>query len=267
MRLSRILLLSIFISVVILVVIAGVTSNVFASKPVSPTVSPEVLQAYQQREAEYSQLLQQANQQIEKANADLQSLHDQIAQQKSTPASHASPAVSISVEQAGQIANQAAEIGQTALKDPELVDFEGKTAYEVAFPKGSIYVDAETGAVLYNGTVPQKITADKAAQVAGDYLNNHEILKVDQVTIRGVQLFRVIFKNGTLAWLDQPSSISAVDTLSGGEMRIVLFPQPSVSRPRSKDRSTMRSRRVGSGSVEWESLTNSTPIIKPIPRT
>ncbi|MBL8055726.1 MAG: hypothetical protein JNK29_03465 [Anaerolineales bacterium] len=41
--------------------------------------------------------------------------------------------------------------GIRLLTAPELVDYQGSVAYEVATDRGLIYVDATTGQVLYNG--------------------------------------------------------------------------------------------------------------------
>lgn len=51
---------------------------------------------------------------------------------------------------AGVLAQTAAP-GARLVKTPELVDFEGRAAYEVTTAQGLIYVDASTGQVLYNG--------------------------------------------------------------------------------------------------------------------
>lgn len=206
MKTSTVMLASVFITAIILVVIGGVTSNVLANKGADPAVPQATVQAYQQREADYNQLIQQANQQLDQANAELAAMQSRSAQGNSQPASGAA----ISADQAGQIAQQAAGPGQVFLKQPDLVDFQGKTAYEVVFGKGSVYVNAQDGSVLFNGTVPQQITADQAAQVAADYLKNQDILQVDQVTIGNAPRYRVIFKNGTLAWLDLTGQITEV---------------------------------------------------------
>jgi uncharacterized membrane protein YkoI len=220
---------SVFITAVILVVIGGLTSNVFANKTAAPpAVSPEVIQAYQDREEHYNQLVQQANQQLEKANEELQTLQAQVTQLKQQQQQTAAqPAVTaaVSAVQADQIAQQAADPGEKLLKNADLVSFEGKTAYEVDFEKGAIYVDAQTGDVLFNGTVPQKITQEKAIQVVSDYLNLKDVLEVKQVKIGIYDEYRIIFTNGTMAWIDvygqihdvqYPAPRAQVSTNSGG---------------------------------------------------
>jgi uncharacterized membrane protein YkoI len=210
MKPTKLVLISIFISAVVLVVIGGVTSNVLASRATTAAPSQDQVKAYQDREAAYVQLIQQANDQLAKANAQLQSLQTQVVQLQAQPTTPTTPDPYVTAEKASQIASNAAGPGEQPQQSPALVEFQGKTAYEVSFAKGLIYVDAQTGDVLYNGTVPQQITADKAGQIVADYLGNSAILKIDQVTIKNVPLFRVIFKNGTLAWVDLTGQITDV---------------------------------------------------------
>jgi uncharacterized membrane protein YkoI len=214
MKQSKVLLVSVFITVVILVIAGGVTTTVMANN------------AAAEREAAYQQLIQQANDQLVQANAQLQEMQTRLAQvqaaqsaqpvnqQISSQASDSQAAAgdqvqdfAILADQADQIALKAVALGSKKLKAPELVDFEGNPAYEVAYDKGSIYVDAQSGEILFNGTVPQTITLEKAAQIAGDYTNNHAILKVDQVQQGSHLLYRVIFKNGNMAYLDMTGQI------------------------------------------------------------
>jgi hypothetical protein len=61
------------------------------------------------------------------------------------------PTITISAEAARNIALNAANLA-TMIRQPELVRFEGSVAYEVGFTRGVVYVDANSGAVLYNGT-------------------------------------------------------------------------------------------------------------------
>ena len=52
------------------------------------------------------------------------------------------------------------------IRTPELVRFEGKVAYEVGFTRGVVYVDATSGAVLFNGTQGKGGGGQAAAQPA-----------------------------------------------------------------------------------------------------
>jgi uncharacterized membrane protein YkoI len=211
LKLSKALLASIFISASLLVMIGGLVSNVLAKKAPDPTANNvATVQAYQQREVAYNQLVQQANQQLEKANQDLQSMQNQITQLKQGPAEQ-SPATAISASNAEEIALKTVEGGLQPLKAPELVLFEGKTAYEVTFEKGSVFIDAGDGSVLFNGTVPQQITADKAKQIAADYLKNNDVLQVDQIKFHNAPLYRVIFGNGTMVYMDMTGQITVIE--------------------------------------------------------
>jgi hypothetical protein len=58
--------------------------------------------------------------------------------------------VRLSADQAAQIALNAAP-GATLTNTPDLVSFQGTVAFEVILNHGTIYVDANTGQVLYNG--------------------------------------------------------------------------------------------------------------------
>lgn len=215
MKSSKMLLISAFITAAILTLIGGATTIVLANKNTAEkAAAPQMVQRNQQQEASYNALLQQANAQIEKANADLQAMQKKLdemkqSQGKTAPAP-ASASVTISPSQAHDTAQKAAAPGQQATGTPDLIEFEGKTAYEVVFPNGSIYVDAVSGAVLFNGTVPQVITADKAGQIASDYLKIRDILFIDKIVFHNADLYRVVFKNGTMAYLDMTGQIKYV---------------------------------------------------------
>lgn len=105
----------------------------------------------QQRDQQYQQLLAQANKQLQ----------DAYAKPTATPASPAmdtaggtGPAtVALSANDAAQIAASIAP-GATLLKQPELVNLQGTTAYQVTFDAGMVYVDANSGQIL--GAVPSQ---------------------------------------------------------------------------------------------------------------
>ena len=121
--------------------VAGRVTNAQAA-PTATAVPTEDLNALlQDREAAYRQLLDQANAQLEQA-------YQQLATQ--TPQAGA-PAYPVSPEQAAMIAMGVVP-GATLTATPELVSFQGVVAYEVILSRGKVYVDATSGAVLYNGT-------------------------------------------------------------------------------------------------------------------
>ncbi len=82
----------------------------------------------------------------------------------------------MSVDAAAAIASGVAYNNQAMVRAPELVLFQGQVAYEVVFKFGSIYVDANSGQVLFNGTTnrPGKQTASAPpASGGGDHESDH----------------------------------------------------------------------------------------------
>jgi len=124
-------------------------------------VTAQLQELLQQREAQYRRLLDQANQRLADMNKQLAAAS--VAQSTSPSAKPApaaaparaaqpaQPAIALSTETARNIAITASNYA-TLIREPELVRFEGKVAYEVGFTRGVVYVDAATGAVLFNGT-------------------------------------------------------------------------------------------------------------------
>jgi hypothetical protein len=247
MKPSSILLMSVFITATILVVVGVVTTTLMVNAKASETQLKydqllqqasqtkadydQLVDQANQRETQYQQLVQEANQKLEKANNDLLAMQSQlnnvqqqaVQQQPGQPQvqkadsvsanTTASPAVAatISPEVAGQLAQQVANAGQKLLKQPELVDFQGKTAYEALFEKGSIYVDAQDGTILFNATVPVQINAEQAAQIVEDYMNYKNVLQTDLIHMGTQALFRVILKNGYIAYVDMTGQITHIN--------------------------------------------------------
>jgi uncharacterized membrane protein YkoI len=69
------------------------------------------------------------------------------------PPAPAAPAYPITPDMAVAIALNVVPGGQLT-HPPELVDFQGTVAYEVMLAQGAVYVDANTGQVLYNAAAP-----------------------------------------------------------------------------------------------------------------
>ena len=137
---------------------------------VAPTAAPDVVASAQaqvdqvqalmlEREAAYSKLVDQANEQLKQAYQQQQALAAKTKraapaqsqpQAQSTVASPTAPSVSISPDAALSIATEAA--GKSGLmRGPELVLFNGVVAYEILFGRGAFYIDANTGQILSNG--------------------------------------------------------------------------------------------------------------------
>ncbi len=70
-------------------------------------------------------------------------------QEPAAPAASDQIMVGVSVDAATTIALQALPDG-TLTKAPELVNFQGVVAYEILLDRASLYIDANSGEVLYN---------------------------------------------------------------------------------------------------------------------
>jgi uncharacterized membrane protein YkoI len=165
------------------------TAAALATAPgLDPTA---VQQAIRERDAAYRQRLQQANDQLQQVNGQLQQAYQKqqelatqlnqayqqqralvsrlkethqqrqapvaqprqaVAQPQPTaqPAAPATPTYAVSPDAAAGIALGAAP-GATLIHAPDLVSFQGTVAYEVVLDRGTLYIDANSGQLLYNG--------------------------------------------------------------------------------------------------------------------
>ncbi len=142
-----------------------------------PTPTADVIAVLTEREAQYRALLEEANRRLEEANQQLAKLEQQLeavqatqsapapvanaSQSQATQRPRVQPAQPQPVIQAALTPQRALEIalitapGTVAQRMPELVDFQGVVAYEVLLNAGTMYIDANSGAILYNGVVVQ----------------------------------------------------------------------------------------------------------------
>jgi len=124
------------------------------------------------RQLAYEQALSQANAQLQVANEQLAQLQGGLVNPAPAPVVPSDNAtLPVSADAAGQIALAAAP-NTTITAAPFLVDFQGMVAYEVATGAGLLYIDANTGTVLFNGaapvTAPQvPVTVPTSAPVSG----------------------------------------------------------------------------------------------------
>ena len=160
-----------------------------ASAPTVPAptatidVNAQVEQLLQQREAQYRQLIDEANQRLQQANQQLAASAPAARPARSAalavPAAQAAqPTASLSAEAARNIAIDASG-GATMIREPELVLFEGKVAYEVGLTRGVVYVDANDGTVLFNGAhggggQPSGETQTQPQPATGEHESDHE---------------------------------------------------------------------------------------------
>jgi len=134
--------------------------------------------------------IEQANAQIEQANAQIEQARQAVANASApiklhVPVQAAAPIVAapaqapapivptykVSPEQATAIA-QAAANNNPMTRGPELVSYEGQVAYEVMFAPGAIYIAANSGQILFNGTTP--IPSNSVAQGGGEREHENE---------------------------------------------------------------------------------------------
>jgi uncharacterized membrane protein YkoI len=167
-----------------------------ATAPARPAIDPVAQMANQfqallnEREAAYRDLIKQANERLQAAYAQSAALAQAAAapaQAAAAPAQsaaatnqpaatgQAAPVVAVSAEAAAGIATDAAAGNKLIVRAPELVLFEGQVAYEVVFKHGSIYVDANSGRVLFNGTQNRAShqTASTAPQPGSGHDDDH----------------------------------------------------------------------------------------------
>lgn len=197
------IVLSVFLTVVLLVVVVGV-SRALANKNNPQTGNmAETVAFYSTREAQYQQLIAQANDTINQANQRILALQGQDPSQISSSVS----TYPISIEQAIQIANEAAL--ETTMQAPTLVNYAGAVAYEVVYPDGTLYIDANNGSVLFNGVMVAKmITAQQAAQIATNYSGNTSpVTGVVSGDYNGIAAYRVTFLNGQIIYINTYGTI------------------------------------------------------------
>jgi uncharacterized membrane protein YkoI len=204
-------IISVIVTAGLLTLGYGITSSVAKGKEQSAnaTITAEY---YATREAQYQELIAQANNTISQANEQILALEGQIS-----PTATPYP---VSVEQAQAIAENVS--GETASQAPTLVNYTGTVAYEVNFPDGKVYVDASSGSVLYNGVIVLRtITNQQAAQIAINYTGNSQVSEVVTGYYSGAAAYRVTFQNGEIVYMDMYGNILAYQPApaarSGGE--------------------------------------------------
>jgi uncharacterized membrane protein YkoI len=196
-----------------LVVIGGVTARLAA--PTAPAADPlgdPTVQALHAREAEYRQALAQANQQLQQAYQQRRAQPDQASQ------AGAPKAVAVSADQAAALALGVVP-GATLTKRPELVMFEGAPAYEVVLDQGTLYVDANSGNVLYDGVLAAAgsgpIDERQAIAIATVYLGGGSVTHVERERERGVVIYEVTFTDGSTVYVTEDTGQVAYAEIAG----------------------------------------------------
>jgi uncharacterized membrane protein YkoI len=201
MKSKIVLFTSIFVSVFFLLAVVGIVSatqannssmnsavqaSSFVDSGNSALQAADLPQQYATREAAYQNLIAQANQRIETLNNEVSSLQQKNNQTTSQ--------ATITADKAAQIAMNAAGGNETLQKMPELINYQGTTAFEVKLGNGLVYVDALSGKVLFNGVTP-RITSQRAGEIAGQYLGgmDPQYAAIKLVNLNGTQIYQVTF--------------------------------------------------------------------------
>ena len=142
------LFLSIGLTAFVLVVVGAAISigRQVQAAAVIPTLDPQLLAQLQSREAAYQAMIADANTQLQAAAPT--GVPTDLPTVTPTP----EPKYPISPDLAAYLALSSAP-GAYLVKAPELVLFRNTVAYEVTLSTGRVYVDANNGAILWNGAV------------------------------------------------------------------------------------------------------------------
>jgi hypothetical protein len=119
-------------------------------------MAAQVQAIIQERETAYRDLIAQANARLlaaeQRSAAAPAPARATLASSQPKTTTQTAPVVAVSPDAALGIAYAAAPSGMPLVRGPELVLYNGVVAYEVVFKHGSIYVDANSGQILFNGT-------------------------------------------------------------------------------------------------------------------
>ncbi|MBI9043511.1 MAG: hypothetical protein JEZ06_03445 [Anaerolineaceae bacterium] len=195
-----------FVSIVITVFILGTAAVIY--RDVSASKLTELPQEIQdqliERDQAYNEVIMEANERIEQLNYEISVLQEN---QQNDVDQTDEVSTGISPEEAANIALTATNYEETLLKLPELVEFEGQMVFEVQMTSGVLYLDALSGAVVFNG-VPKRIDAEQAAIIAGEYLGGMDpkYSVVKQVVLNGSEVFQAVF-NDYIVFLDSYGNV------------------------------------------------------------
>ena len=206
MKNKTIILTSVFIAAVLITVGIGVVTNVNALNSTvtpSPTIAPVETNL---REEAYQQLISDANAKIVLANQQIEaflSVTPEADNDENTP-------YLFTAEQAAALAMNIAGVLPNQL--PELVIFNNVPAFEVTYGNGKVYIDAESGKILYNGLQAQttQINADQAVNIATSYMGRTDVVSIDVTSLDGKTVYVIGFSDGTLVYVDTTGQIVAI---------------------------------------------------------
>jgi len=204
---NKIAMISSIVMTTILITIGiGVIRNVNADNQQAVVVPTATTAQTNNREQAYQQLLADANAKIELANQQI----EQLVNQMPTQGVETVTPYLFSAQQAAALASNIAGVAPNAL--PELVNFNNTPAYEAVYANGKIYIDANSGRILFNGlqAKPTNINASQAVNIAARYLNRNDVTSIDVVPFNGTNVFMVGFSDGTQVYVDATGQIVAI---------------------------------------------------------
>jgi uncharacterized membrane protein YkoI len=206
MKNKTLLVIAAFVTVFLLTIGIGVVTNAVAKANQLPPVATVDTAAFLEREAAYQKLINEANQKIEQANQQI----SQLLAETAAPTAEPTSMYLFSPVQAAEIAKHITGIYPKT--SPELVIFNGVAAFEVKFANGIIYIDANTGAIIYNGIQAANpyISSDKAIAIAKSYLGNNGFTAINFGTFNGAKVYVVHFSNGQSVYISLYGKVLAV---------------------------------------------------------
>ena len=164
------------------------------------------------RELAYQQMIADANAKIALANQQI----EQLLNAAPTEVVESESPYLFTAEQAAALAANLAGVEPKSL--PELVNFNGTPAFEAMYGNGKVYVDANTGKIIFNGlqTKPSQINADQAVNIATKYLNRTDVISINVAPMNGTNVYVVQFSDGTFVYVDVYGKIVAIQLPSSG---------------------------------------------------
>ena len=208
------LLVSTLITASVLTLVGGLITLSGKQQSLQSAAATQSAFVQSNRETEYRNLINQANQTIDQANNQILALESQLQDQQGGTSTEV--AYPITTAQAEQIADSL--VGLKASETPRLVNYSGAAAYEVTFASGKVYVDANTGSVLYNSiTVVQTITAQQAVAVAENYLGSTAVSGINTGYYGNTGVYQIYFQNGYVVYVDVYGNILTVQSTSNSQ--------------------------------------------------
>ena len=228
MTTKKAVVISAVVIVMILIITFGI-SNVVANQNNASQVDVDLVSKIAEREASYRLLLEEANQRIATLNSQIQGspeVSEAVANTEET--TNTENQHLLTAEAALEIANQSLGDNEVLSGVPQLVSFQGTTAFEIPFTDGVMYIDAASGAIL-SSSVQNQITEEQAIAAVAEYLNikNTSNAVVKKYNIDGTDFYKVFINNYVL-FVDKYGTITKFQIVqsssnsSGGSSKFIF---------------------------------------------